>query len=231
MNKIKIIGVGPGDPELVTVKAVRVLREADVVYVPESDAGGRSVAEKIISPYVSKEKIRLSYFPMTNDEEELDRRYVALAEEVTDIMLSGKKVAYVTLGDGMLYSTALYLSERLKRKGVCHEFIPGIPSYVACANLIQIPLAEKRECFAIAGVPENTEGICGFVDRFNTVAFMKISKRLPVLLEYVKKYKPKTAMLVCRGTLDGEKIVDLTQTEGVEPDAGYLAIAFIKKGD
>ena len=230
MHKIQIVGVGPGDPELITVKAVRVLREADIVYVPESDVGGRSVAENIIAPYVSKEKIKPSYFPITNDDAELDLQYTALAENMTKLMRQGKKVVYVTLGDSMLYSTALYVSERLKKRGVRHDFIPGIPSYVACANLTQIPLAEKCESFVTMGMPENADEIAALADRFNTVVLMKISKRLSVLLEYVMKYKPETAMLVCRVNLEGEKTIDLTQAGKVCPDAGSLAVAIIKRG-
>ncbi|MDR2884014.1 MAG: precorrin-2 C(20)-methyltransferase, partial [Deferribacteraceae bacterium] len=73
MGEIFILGVGPGDPELVTVKAVNILKRADIIYVPESDAGGRSVAEGIIRPYVDKGRTLPSYFPMTDDRQELDR--------------------------------------------------------------------------------------------------------------------------------------------------------------
>jgi len=229
MCKIHIVGIGPGDPELVTVKAVNVLREADIVYVPESDAGGRSVVESIIAPYVSKNRIKPSYFPITNNDEERDQHYTALTSEMTYLMQQGKKIAYVALGDSTLYSTALYVSERLKRKGVCHEFIPGIPSYIACSNITQIPLAEKDESFVTACTPENADEIRELTDRFNTVVLMKISKRLPVLLEYVKNNKPESAMLVCRINLDGERIIDLTRAEEVDTDAGYLAVALIKK--
>lgn len=229
MNPVYMIGVGPGDPELVTVKAVRLMKEADIVYVPESSAGGRSVAEQIIRPYVEKEKMHLSYFPMTNDYDELDKRYTELAAEIAEQVKAGKKLVYVTLGDAMLYSTAQYVSVRLRKMGIEPVFIPGITSYNACANLTGISLADKSEQFTVLGIPDSVEELKKLCDSNSSVVLMKISKRLPVLLEYVKTYKPRVATLTRRATLEGEEVIDLTKADGVPEDAGYLSVAIIKQ--
>jgi precorrin-2/cobalt-factor-2 C20-methyltransferase len=204
------------------------MRMADVIYVPESDTGGRSVAERIILPYADSAKIHPSYFPMLDDHEELNRRYTVLAEEIKSRLDDGQTVAYAALGDTMLYSTALYVAERLRALGVRPEFIAGVSSYVASANLTGIPLGEHRDSFVVQGMPDTAEELAQLAAKFRTVVIMKVSERLPVLLEYVRNYKPALATLVKRATLEGEIVFDLTSVENIDPEAGYLSVAIIK---
>lgn len=230
MASLYLVGIGPGDPELVTVKAVRLLQSADIIYVPQSNAGGRSVAEQIIAPYADREKLRPSYFPMVMDaDEELDRRYTELAREVADNLTTGLNVVYVTLGDSMLYSTAQYLGSRLKKLGIRPEYVAGIPSYVACANRTGISLGEKSESFIVARMPESAEEVEKLTEQFPTVVLMKISKRVTALLEYVNQHRPDVAVLIHRLSLDGEEIIDLRQKSEISESVGYLSVAIIKK--
>ncbi|MCD8568691.1 MAG: SAM-dependent methyltransferase [Geovibrio sp.] len=110
------IGLGPGDPELVTVKAVKTLEKSDVVIVPQSDKTGRSIAGDIVKNYVPEEKILWYYFPMTGDKADLDTRYTALAAEMEKLAAEGKTISYVTIGDTPVYSTFNYLRDKLKAK-------------------------------------------------------------------------------------------------------------------
>ncbi|MBF0539542.1 MAG: precorrin-2 C(20)-methyltransferase, partial [Nitrospirae bacterium] len=88
-KSIYSIGIGPGDPELITVKAQNILTRSDVVFVPQSDALGRSIARDIVLNYVASEKIRTYYFPMNNQRQELLKRYRALAQTLTEILQTG----------------------------------------------------------------------------------------------------------------------------------------------
>jgi precorrin-2/cobalt-factor-2 C20-methyltransferase len=227
-GEIFMLGVGPGDPELITVKAVNILRRADIIYVPESDKGGRSVAEAIIRPYVDMAKTCPSYFPMTDDREELEARYTALAQEIKGHVDDGKTVAYVTLGDNMLYSTSLYVAEKLSALDITPTFIAGVTSYVAAANIAQIPLGERRERIAIQPMPDNIDELHEVAAKFDTVVLMKVAKRLPILLRYIDEYKPAVATLVKRASMPDEEIFDLTSAQEVAPEAGYLAVAILK---
>jgi precorrin-2 methylase len=128
----------------------------------------------------------------------------------------------------MLYSTSLYLAQKLRELDITPIFIAGVPSYVACANIAAIPLGERRDSFVVQGMPDTAEELHELTLKFRTVVIMKISKRLPILLEYVKRYSPTVATIVKRATLEGEMIVDLTKSTDVEADAGYLAVAIIK---
>ena len=225
---IYFLGIGPGDPELVTVKAARLIREADIIYVPQSNKDGRSVAETIIAPYADKARIRLVYMPMTKNQQELDANYSAQAEAIAHDAAQALKVVYVTLGDNMLYSTARYIALCLRHMGVAHEFVPGVPSYVAAANRAEISLGDRAESFVVAPMPTTVQATADLAHRFATVVFMKVSMRTPVLMEYVKKYEPKTATLIHRLELQGEEIIDLTQLDEAPPDIGYLSIAIVK---
>lgn len=225
---IYFLGIGPGDPELVTVKAARLIKEADIIYVPQSNKDGRSVAETIIAPYADKAKIRLVYMPMTKNQQELDANYSAQAEAIAQADMQGLKVVYVTLGDNMLYSTARYIALCLSYMLVPHEFVPGVPSYVAAANKAEISLGDRTESFVVAPMPTTVQEVADLAHRFATVVFMKVSMRTPVLMEYVKKYEPKTATLIHRLQLEGEEIIDLTQLDAAPPDIGYLSIAIVK---
>lgn len=225
---IYFLGIGPGDPELITVKACRLLKEADVVYVPQSNQTGRSVAEKIIAPYADTAKIHPVYMPMTKNQQELDANYSAQAEAIARDAAKGLTVAYVTLGDNMLYSTSRYIGLCLTLTGVAHEFVPGVPSYVAAANRTEISLADRSENLLVASMPTTLTETADLVHRHNTVVFMKVSMRMPVLMEYVKKYEPKVATLIHRLQLDGEEIIDLTKLDEAPEGIGYLSMAIIK---
>ncbi|GAB7140756.1 cobalt-factor II C(20)-methyltransferase [Deferribacterales bacterium RsTz2092] len=229
LHPIYMLGIGPGDPELVTVKAVRLIKEADIVYVPESNASGRSVAESIIRPYVDKDKLHLSYFPMTNDKAELDRCYTALAEEIAGEQRAGKKVVYVTLGDSMLFSTAQYVSTRLRKLGIEPLFVAGITSYVAAANIAGVSLADKAEDFVVMGIPDNINALKKAYQEHNSVVFMKIHKRLDLLLQFVREVRPSVAVLVQRASLPDEKVYNLLTGEHLPDNAGYLSICLLKK--
>ncbi|MEC4686067.1 MAG: precorrin-2 C(20)-methyltransferase, partial [Nitrospirota bacterium] len=116
-NTVYSIGLGPGNPELMTVKARRILEESDIVVVPQSDKTGRSVARDIILHYIDPSKILMYYFPMNNDREDLSKRYTELARKIKGLIEEGKVVSYVTMGDPTIFSTSNYITEKLRAVG------------------------------------------------------------------------------------------------------------------
>ncbi len=222
------IGLGPGDHELLTIKAKRILEESDIVVVPQSDSKGRSVAKEIILNYINKSKIFMYYIPMTNDKEELSRRYQELAEIIRRHCSEGKKVCYVTMGDPTIYSTSNYLTERLKKLNIQVKHIPGISSVNAASTLLGVPLCIKGENFGVYEMPSSTEKAVEFINRHPTTVFMKVDRRLPVLIEAIKKVSPRSAYLAKRLGLEDEEVYDLLNG-GAPKEGVYLSIAVIKK--
>ncbi|WP_420267045.1 precorrin-2 C(20)-methyltransferase [Candidatus Magnetominusculus dajiuhuensis] len=227
-NIVHSIGLGPGDPELVTIKAKRILEASDDVIVPQSDALGRSVAKDIIVHYVEPSKLTMYYFPMNNNREELRQRYTALAQNIKALITQGRKVSYVSMGDPTIYSTSNYLTETLLALGINVVHVPGISSINAASSLLGIPLTSKGGDFGVYELPEDVERTAGLIQRHQTTVFMKVNKKLPVLIEAIKSTPPNAAYLVNRVTLDGQMSFNLL-TEPLPEEPLYLSIAIVKR--
>jgi len=227
--KIFGIGVGPGDPELMTVKAVKVLEGSDVVVVPQSDKTGRSIAGDIVKNYISEEKIHWHFFPMTGVKTDLDKRYDSLAETMADMVKGGKNVCYVTIGDTPIFSTFNYLRNRLIKTGIEMEMVPGVAAYSAGANEAALPLCEKDGSFCIVEMPDNPQEIDRLAGEFSSVVLMKVHKRLGTLLDYVKRAELEAAYLFHRVSLSDGRTYDLLKEDVEDEQAGYLSTAIIKK--
>jgi precorrin-2/cobalt-factor-2 C20-methyltransferase len=221
------IGIGTGDPELITIKAKRLLEESDVVFVPQSNEQGKSVARDVVSHYIDESKMAMFYFPMNNDKDDLFNRYSELAEKIAALYKEGKKISYVTMGDPTIFSTSNYLTERLNAMGVGVKHIPGINSINAASTTLGIPLCVKGENFAVYEMPDNVELATKLIGRHSTTVFMKVNKKLSVLLETVKTLKPSAAYLTRRMGLEDESVFDLLDSDNL-PDAAYLSVAVIK---
>lgn len=227
MSTIYGIGLGPGDPELITLKALRTMQESDIVVVPQSDKMGTSVARKIIAPHLREEQIYMYHFPMTNDEDDLADRYTALADDMAQMVRSGKKVCYVTIGDATIFSTFAYLAQRLRFQGVETALIPGIPSFIAASNILSTSIVEKGERFCVVEMPDNTDELNRLTEAFDTVICMKVHKRLGTLVQFAGQFSG-SCHLVKRAYLDGEELLNL-KTDTPDDKAGYLSVAIIAR--
>jgi len=227
--KIYGIGIGPGDPELLTVKAVRLMNESDVVVVPQSDKTGRSLARDIIKDIVPEGKIYMYYFPMTGDKADLDTKYAALASDIFGMVKDGKKVTYVTIGDAPIYSTLNYLAHKLEPHSVKMEFVPGISAISAVPNILCLPVTEKDESFCTVEMKDDTSFLKECTETFATVFVMKVHNKLDVLKKFVRENGIKTAYVISRATLEDEIILDLNSDESKQ--INYLSTAILKKGE
>jgi precorrin-2/cobalt-factor-2 C20-methyltransferase len=222
------IGLGPGDHELLTIKAKRLLEESDIVVVPQSNELGRSVAREIILHYIEPSKIMMFYFPMNNDREELRRRYTEAALKIKELLEEGRHISYVTMGDPTIFSTSNYLTERLKRLGVEVIHIPGISSINAASTILGLPLSVKGENFGVYEMPDSKEEAVELIMRHPTTVFMKVNRRLPLLLKAVRETVPEKAYLSRRIGLDGEMVYDMLNC-APPPESAYLSVAIIKR--
>ena len=149
-GKLYGVGVGPGDPELITLKAKRVLEEVGCLAVPKTSSEKESLALSIVRGISGTEKELVELlFPMSFDEKLLEKSWGRAVEEVMGRLEAGKDVAFITLGDPTVYSTYMYIHRALKRQGYDTEIVPGITSFCASSAKVGISLAENRETLAV----------------------------------------------------------------------------------
>jgi precorrin-2/cobalt-factor-2 C20-methyltransferase len=166
MSKLIGIGVGPGDPDLLTVKAVKAIHDADVIMCPASKEDRPSIALSVVSTLIDKSKkqeIVKLVFPMTKDKSILEETWKKNAKIMSDKVLSGKNVVYLTVGDPYLYSTWIYMHRYISElyPDMKISVIPGIVSMFTFASKVGISIAEGAEkvsiipsCYDLASVKE-----------------------------------------------------------------------------
>lgn len=141
------IGVGPGDPELMTLKAVRKIRECQVAAIPHVDKGqcvSYQIAVQAVPELKEKELLCLD-MPMAKNREVLEHSHEAAAMKLLEQLEQGKDVALLTLGDASVYATSVYLGERLGNEGIEIVMVSGVPSFCAVAARLNIPLVKNSE--------------------------------------------------------------------------------------
>ncbi|MDO8445310.1 MAG: precorrin-2 C(20)-methyltransferase [Deltaproteobacteria bacterium] len=234
IGKLYGIGVGPGDPELLTLKAVRILREADVVAIPKSKEESDSIALSIVKGAVdlsSKETLELM-FPMTKDKEVLRKAREEAALSITERLKAGKDVACITLGDPMFYSTFSYLiplvRERLPKVGI--EIVPGISSVMASAALTVTPLTEADERIAVIPATYESEKLKDILRDFDTVVLMKVNRVFDKILGLLEELGLKeNAVFIERCGGKNQRVVNsLDSLKGEKLD--YLSMVIVKRG-
>lgn len=174
--KLFCVGCGPGDPELLTVRAAKLIQSAEVVFAPTAREGKPSIALSVVEKYIAKSTKTVSLvFPMVKDKESLKDYWKRNADEIAVVVRSGKKVVYITVGDPALYSTWIYIHRELKKshKDIDIEIIPGIASMFAIAAKAGISLAEGEETVAIVPACYDMDRVRRTANACDTVIFLK----------------------------------------------------------
>jgi precorrin-2/cobalt-factor-2 C20-methyltransferase len=174
--KLSCVGCGPGDPELLTLKAIRLIKNAEVVFAPTSKEGKPSIALSIVQKYVnSSTKTVNLIFPMLKDKEALKDYWKGNTEKIANEVRAGKKVIYLTVGDPSIYSTWIYVYRELRRdhKDIEIDIIPGITSIFAFAAEAKIALVEGDETLAIVPACYDMDRVRRTSNVCDTVIFLK----------------------------------------------------------
>lgn len=233
------VGVGPGDPELMTLKAVSVLKSVPVLAVPRSTDGKSesSLALSIVERSVGlrdKELLDLP-FPMTKDAQALVKARQEAASRVVDKLSSGLDVAFITLGDALLYSTFSYLVPLVREmmSNVDIRVVPGITSISAAAAALVLPLAEADEQVRIMPASYAMDEAGDALDGSGTIVFMKVNRVFDRLRETLReKGLLENAILVSRAGWPDEEIIEDLNSIGDSSSTrlDYFSIVIVKKG-
>ncbi len=204
------IGVGPGDPELLTVKAIKAIEQVDVLIAPKTEKKEGSVALNIARPYL-KEGVEIVYqvFPMVRGFAENTAAWEANKEEILALLRAGKNVAFLTLGDPMFYSTYIYVFRLLEHEDVEIVTVPGVPAFAAIASRIGRPIVEGNDVLAVIPATAPQERLEEIMAVASSAVIMKVYHNYAEIVDLLKRNDMAAeAVLVSRAGLDGEKIIE-----------------------
>lgn len=219
------VGVGPGDPELMTLKAVRLIRENHVIAVPDR-VPERSAAYKIASAMVPelKDKELLSvYMPMVRDRELIDREHRKAAGLLESYLDRGKNVVYITLGDPTVYCTFTYIQHYLEADGYRVELVSGVTSFCAAAARLDLPLAAWNEPLHILPAVHKLGDTLALPGNY---VLMKSAGQMKAVKEMLRKSGRKAAMVENCG-MENERVFH--GVEEIPDDAGYFSLIIAKE--
>jgi len=229
MKKGRLYGVsvGPGDPELLTLRAVRAIREADVVAVPNI-GHKRQTAYEIAEEYLKDKELLDCPTPMTKDRALVVAAYEKIADELCSALSAGKDVAYLCLGDITIYSTYLYIHEIVVARGFEAEIIPGVTSFCACAAKLGTTLCEGPERLLIA--PVMARDVDDILDVPATKVFMKAGREVAALRDKLAaRGELDRASMVANCGLPDEKV--FLSLADIDDDGDYFSVIIVKEAD
>jgi len=227
------VGVGPGDPELLTLKAQRVLRQVPVLCVPKSRDEGESYALQIVSHLMERPRQHLIelLFPMTKDRARLEVHWNEALAQIIVPLREGRDVAFVTEGDPSIYSTFQHLYRLLKERfpEIPTEIVPGISAINGSAAAAGVPLVDGAERLAVLPATYEGDKLDEVLKQFDAVVLMKVHRVMDRVLDHLERLDLiDKAVFVSRcGSLNQRIVRDVGSLRGEELE--YLSLLIVKK--
>lgn len=221
------VGLGPGDPELLTLRAHRLISAATVVAYPSLEGGSsfaRSIAEQFLPPGVQEIVIEI---PMTVDRAPAQKAYDIAAEKIAQVLADGRDVVVLCEGDPFFYGSFMYLFARLSKR-FSVEVVPGVTSLTACAARAAMPLAARNERVTILPGPLPEQELRRRIAGAESLAIMKVGRHLgKIRAVFDDLGLTGQAVYVERATLPDERVLPLAEA----PDhAPYFSMVLVTKG-
>ena len=224
-GKLYGVSVGPGDPELLTLKAVRIIEEADVVAVPNI-GHKRQTAYTIAEAYLEGKELIDCSTPMTKDRSVVLEAYEKIADDLCEALDAGNSVAYLCLGDIAIYSTYIYVHDIVVARGFDAEIIPGVTSFSACAAKLGTALCEGPERLLVA--PVMAADVDDILDVPANKVFMKSGKAVHELKAKLEaRGEIDNASMVANCGLPDEKVFE--HLADIDDDGDYFSVVIVKE--
>lgn len=221
------ISIGPGDYDLITLKAHKILNSVDIIAVPKSDTNSNSIALSIIENHIQDKKMLELIFPMSCDTELLNKNWNESAKKIINLLDNNKNVAFITLGDISIYSTFTYINKIISNLGYKVVIVPGVTSFCASAAQAKISLAENNDSIIIIPTAINVEQLEQSINSFDTIILMKFKKNFGQIKNLLKsKGLKNNTIVVEKCCMEDEKIyTDIDKISSLN----YLSTMIIKK--
>ena len=222
------VGIGPGDPELLTLKAVRLIRENEVIALP-GEKPEETVAYQIsvqAVPELADKTLLALTMPMTKDKAVLEANHEKAANDIEAYLKEGKQVAFLTLGDPTVYSTYLYVHKRILSRGYEVEIVSGITSFCAVAARLNMGLVEMAEPLHVIPATYRAEEMDEILKMPGTKVLMKTGSKMQQVKESIVNSGQQAVMIENCGMPD-EKIY--LSAEEIPEKAGYYSLIIVKE--
>lgn len=205
-GKLYALSTGPGAADLVTVRAARTLGMLDILYAPAGRKGGDSLALSIVREYIGEQtEVRCCHFPMSADNAEKEAVWDEVAAALVQEVEAGKQVGFITLGDAMLFSTWIFLLQRIGNQDWL-EIVPGVTSFAAIAARSKTPLAMEQQSLAVVSCTAPESEIQHALTQHDSLVLMKVYgrfARIKALLQ--QEGLLDCALMMSEATLPGEQ--------------------------
>lgn len=218
MKKLYGIGTGPGAADLLTLRAVNVIKDAKVIFAPNNK--GKNMALDTVEEYIGDKKVVLIDFPMGSVEAE---DYINAANIIYEEISEGDYGAFLTIGDSMIYSTFIYIMDLLTDKDIEIEVVPGIPSFVAAAAASKVPLTVKGDKFLLIDESDNS-----LLDKADSFALLKTLGAKEDTLDELER-NDFSYKYIKRVSLENEEILE--NKEEIIQDRDYISLILGRKGE
>ncbi len=230
------IGVGPGDPSMITLQAIDCLKRLEIVFASKKAGVEESIAHTVVKPHLSPSaEVRFLEFKATYDREAFDAIWAENARKVAEVLKTGKDCGYITLGDPSLYSTFSHLIRNLRKQepSVRIEIIPGVSMVTAAANLLNVPLSIDGETLSlIPSAQIEPDRLQELIKASDNLVFMKIPSDAQELIKRLEEEGLlHHAIWIQKCCLPGQRVVKELSLETLEEEQErYLSLMIVKKG-
>ena len=218
------VGVGPGDPELMTLKAVKIIRNCQVLVLP-AESKEKCVAYQIARraiPEIEDKATVCLVMPMTKDKDRLEKCPREGTQKVAEVLDAGKDAAFLTLGDPTVYATSMYIHQRIAGMVYRTSIVSGVPSFCAAAAKLGVSLGEKQEQIHIIPASYDVEAAMQLP---GIKILMKAGKKMPVVRQCVKEHHGWAAMVENCGMADEHLWIN---AEDMPEQPGYYTLVIVK---
>lgn len=218
-------GVGPGDPELITLKAVRLIKENEVIALPgpvAEETVAYQIAVQAVPGLAGKTLVPVE-MPMTHDRQEMERNHDQAADILETYLRKGQNVVFLTLGDPTIYSTYLYVQKRISARGYETRLVSGITSFCAAAARTGTPLVEWNEQLHVLPAVHRLDSR---LDQSGTYVLMKSGRKMNQVKEILAASGRDVVMVENCG-MEEEHIY--RGVNEIPDDAGYYSLIIAKE--